>query len=178
MKLKFILPPIVTLTAAASFAGTVPFHSESNGTFAFLSDPSLPVFQVGIDHPVVNATPFDFQTFQGEQTVNLIAPPPIVGSFTLTMGGGDTLLGSYVSDLTFLGTGEAVADGTFSFQGGTGLFKGASGGGTMFASIDLANGTSGIRMDGSLTVPDAGSTLSLTSLGLFGLALTRRRGSV
>ena len=161
-------------TAASALAGPVAFHSESSGTFAILSDPSLPIFQVGIEHSIVSATPFAFQTLEAEQTVDLTGPPAIIGSFTLGDSAGNTLLGSYFASLMFLGPVESVATGTFSFTGGTGLFAGASGDGTIRATIHLGNSNSEITLDAPLTVPDSASALGLLSIGLGGLVVMRR----
>lgn len=83
--------------------------------------------------------------------------------------------GSYLTDLNFLGPTEAVANGTFSFTGGTGPFQNASGGGNMMAAIHLATGTSEITIDGRITVPDAGDPLAPAMLSLLGLTFIQRR---
>jgi hypothetical protein len=178
MKTMKTMLPIVLLAAAATataLASPVSFHSTSSGSFSILTDPALPVFDVGIAHPNVVATPFTFQSLYAEQTVDLTGVPTITGSFTLTDPNGFLLSGAYVTDLTFLGPTEAVANGTFSFTGGTGPFQKASGGGNMMAAIHLATGTSEITIDGRITVPDAGDPLAPAMLSLLGLTFIQRR---
>ena len=174
---RSILLAATLCCATSALAETVLFHSESSGSFSILSDPTLPVFDVGIDHPVVNATPFPMQSLAAFQTVSLLGPPSITGSFTLTDLGGDLLFGSYLADLMFLGTTESVADGAFSFTGGTGRYEDASGGGRIAAAIHLASGTSEIILDGHLAVPESGGVMALASLVAVGLTFVRRRSA-
>jgi hypothetical protein len=172
---RTILLTATLYCATSALAQTLVFHSESSGSFSILSDPTLPVFDVGIDHPVVNATPFPMQSLAAVQTVSLLGPPSIAGSFTLTDLEGDLLFGSYFADLMFLGPTESVADGAFSFTGGTGRYEDASGGGRIAAAIHLASGTSEIILDGHLVVPESGGVMALASLVAVGITFVRRR---
>ena len=172
-----LLQLTVLCAATIASADTMLFHSESSGTFTILSDPALPTFEVGIEHPTVNATPFGIQSLSAHQTVSLIGTPSIAGAFILTDLGGDLIYGSYLTDLVFLGPTEAMADGTISFNGGTGRYSEASGGGLISAAIHLANGTSEIVLDGRLAIPESGGALAVASLGLVGAMFLTRRSS-
>ncbi len=173
--MKTLIPIVLLAASVSALAAPVSFLSNSSGSFSILTDPTLPVFDVGIIHPNVVATPFTFQSLHAEQTVDLTGVPTINGVFTLTDPNGFLLSGSYATDLTFLGPTESVANGTFAFTGGTGPFQNASGGGLITAAIHLATGTSEITLDGRVTVPDECGPLVPALLGFLGLTFIHQR---
>ena len=96
----------------------------------------------GLFAPPANFTGFGPVTHLGNTkqkgTLTLRPSPtgifPGFGSVTITAANGDLLSFDYVGSLN-AGTGKGT--GTFTFTGGTGRFRGATGGGTFVALIDV-----------------------------------------
>jgi hypothetical protein len=74
------------------------------------------------------------------------------GQFTYTAANGDTVSGTFFGKLVPVsGTLYQVQDEQFTITGGTGRFAGASGGGIVVGTVDLASGEGVHQIDGSIS---------------------------
>lgn len=160
----------------------VPFEATSSGGFTAAGIPPSDV-AVHITHSVVAASPYWFDTLVADETVQFTTVPPSIvdGSFTFAINGGDELTGTFIGTLIPTGNlGEYTASGPFSFNGGTGMFATASGGGQLDAWIQFLDeygtvGISRIQWEGKIGgVPDGGISAGLLAMSLLLIGGFRR----
>ena len=79
------------------------------------------------------------------------------GMFTYTNANGDTLSGTYGAQLRPTPTSSMdnlyLVYGEWTFEGGSGAFAGAAGGGAVTGVINVATGNGSVSLDGVLTLP-------------------------
>lgn len=171
------LVAVLGFSSALLPATDFPFNATSSGTFT-ADDSGAPIVTVHIDHPTVIAPGFDFASVVIDQVVDISGVPfPFEADFTFTGVGGDLLMGGYRGLLSpGANPGELLGTGLFEFTGGTGLFAGATGQGTLEALVQFTGPNSGlstIHWDGRLNVvPEpahgglaAGAVLALATVG-------------
>jgi hypothetical protein len=73
------------------------------------------------------------------------------GEFTLTAANGDQLFGTYEGRFIPLDPPLAAIDGEFTFDGGTGRFVGATGGGDASGVQNLATGEATVELKGTIS---------------------------
>lgn len=80
------------------------------------------------------------------------------GQFTYTAANGDTVSGTFFGKLVPVsGTLYQVQGEQFTITGGTGRFAGASGGGIVVGTVDLASGERVHQIDGSISSVGSGN---------------------
>jgi hypothetical protein len=181
-KLALAFSLFAVLVSSAS-AAVFSFDSVSTGTFQALTPP--PLVSVSITHPNVAVNlPFEFTSMAATQVVDFGATPPAgLGHFTFTAPGGDELRGDW--NVIFLGTAnplEFVAPGSFTFTGGSGIFDGATGSGTLtalvhFADPTMTGGTSTVAWNGQIALVPEPTIMALGCVGLVLFAVRRSRQS-
>jgi hypothetical protein len=125
-----------------------------------------------------------FGAFTAIQSACVSPPAPEFtdGLFTLDFGGGHTLLGTYAGTLVPTAPPVFALLSSHVITGGTGLFAGATGGGTGTGTQDLVSGAFDVTLTGTLTAPGLAAvpepgTVALVGGGLAGVggAVRRRR---
>jgi hypothetical protein len=129
-------------TAGFAKAAEVPFHAYYPVWATMVLDTSCNCnVQTFTPGGIVDVMHLGASQFSGEAKVFPPPPPPPMqkGTGTLTAANGDELYVKYEGIVTPVANnpGHVVANGTFTFEGGTGRFEDASGGGTyhVFAHV-------------------------------------------
>jgi hypothetical protein len=151
MTKRFVLLVLAVLTAAlctASFATSasdrqVPFHAEFAAEFSVAADPA-PCAEIRIN--VVGGGLAShlgrFTTVQYHCTTALDPLGFSGGQYTFTAANGNTIFGTYAGRFVPGAGGVLTVDATFTIDGGTGRFAGATGGGDASGTTTtILNGT-------------------------------------
>ena len=194
-----IVAALLSFAAASSTkaeAGTIPFTFEFSGTAVILGVPTDD--NLALPTTATGSVLFDrlgVAAHSEEGTVTFIKLPSgdfvhssVLNAFVTTFPRGDTLLGTSSVTSGPPAPGGIPLSVTWTFDGGTGIFLGASGGGTAAgvaipagSPLDPLNlsfaGTGSITAPALNTVPEP-STIALFGIWMIGVAanvLRRRR---
>jgi len=153
--------PILTLgtVAASADAATVPFRAAISETFTI--NPAC--FPARLCGDIIGSG-------QASHLGKITESATIVSYLSTPLGGGcfpetrtTTLTAANGDELTLVAAGTncatspttVVASDAYTVTGGTGRFAGASGGGTVSATVDLATSTAVVTLSGTLSAPGA-----------------------
>lgn len=178
----------MAVVIAASSSSPKPLHAQAisfSGTFNGMVTSQGPG-RCGAGQTTVGLavsgflSPFGAAT--GTQSFCIIPGPGVLdvtdGLFDISFVGQGRLLGTFFGTLTPSGPTTYTGMSNLTITGGTGLFEGASGGGTSTGTEDIATGSVTFAPVGSvsgprLATPEPGS-LALLAGGLGGLAAVAR----
>ena len=138
-------------TGLQSSNNTVPFHTHAETTFEIVAPFPGPTIHLVIEGSG-NSSPFGHYTFSATSEIDALTGVAI-GFNINTYPNGDELHWSSlgVPPVEPPPPGTAVLIGEFTFDGGTGRFKNASGGGTFEVTADLIAETSFFDLDGVIS---------------------------
>ena len=123
-----------------------PFKATGKGSAAALSDPPiLEIVVTGNGH----STHMGKVGIWQHHFVNVITMTFYDGTFVWTAANGDTIEGSYSGSLIPTSAGFEI-HGSFTIDGGTGRFAGASGGGAA-SGMQYNDNTAELELDGTIT---------------------------
>jgi len=129
-----------TLHSASAVAEQRPFMAMVAGNAHLTPTPDPAVL---LNHETGDGQATHLGHFQWEDDEVATFGPGgvgVVASFTMTAASGDELYGEFTSSGSFDEDGNLVIEGNYRFVGGTGLFDGATGSGTIDAIAFLSPG--------------------------------------
>ena len=148
LAIALVVLSTTSISAANAKAGVQerPFKATGKGSAAALSGPPiLEIVVTGSGH----STHMGKVDIWQHHFVNVITMTFYDGTFVWTAANGDTIDGSYSGSLIPTSAGFEI-HGSFTIDGGTGRFAGASGGGAALG-MQYFDNTAELELDGTIT---------------------------
>lgn len=146
--ITLLIPCAMSISAAYATNSVQerPFKATGIGSAVALSGPPiLEIVVTGIGH----STHMGKVGIWQHHFVDVTAMTFYDGTFVWTAANGDTIEGSYSGNLVPTSAGFEI-QGSFTIEGGTGRFAGASGGGSA-SGIQYFDNTADLALDGTIT---------------------------